>query len=268
MALVFLAIAGSTISSPTLLRALTRVVLVCFAYLWLSIVPIFTQLLREQSDSLRFQVGVVAAGLNNTYRTGDTIIYDPQVFHNPLYLDQVSQRWPIFRTGTYHNALDFAWGYTRSRFPEMLGLNHQTVLPFDEHGVCNLANLPGAAVTNGPRWQIFRADETTVCLAFPQGLVTTHSLPDGEQVIEFNALRFPFAPGQSAPGVFSGLELAVWSVNNPGDVQWLTPATMTDEGIARFLVSPPASGWYGNQLAAHLFSDGEIIYELIWTADE
>ncbi|MCL1801816.1 MAG: hypothetical protein FWG25_10725, partial [Promicromonosporaceae bacterium] len=59
------------------------------------------------------------------------------------------------------------------------------------------------------------------------------------------------------------IQLAVWSVPFPADVQWLNPVSI-NEGVVEFLVLPPPDGWVGDVVAGHFFMDGEFLFQQIW----
>jgi len=245
-----------------------RTVILVFSYLWLSVLFVFAQTLREQQDSLRFQVSGVMAGLIDIYQPGDKIYFDSRVFANSQYLANLANRFPIFRNGIYYDPLDSAFGFLHYRIADIAGLDHTRVSgDWLTASSCHQGDHGRELAVTGPRWEAFRGDTTTVCIAFPDNFFHVLGVDGGYQ-IDFNAAQFPFSPGQISgdpvlrPGDF---QLAVWSVDNPADVQWLDPQEM-DHQVVRFIVAPPAPGWTGDLLAAHLFLRNEQIHEHIWTS--
>ena len=253
------------------MRVAFSATVVCFAYLWLSVTFIFAAALRDQHDALRLQVSIIFSDVFNVYRPGDLILYDPAIFLNTVQTDRLQHNFPIFDR-YYLERIDAHSFAIRFRVAEMLGLGAESLIPTpDRPGYCELgpdaAAPEGATVLAGPRWQTWRADDDVICVTIPQ--VTTlvgEALPHSVVQIRLDG-SWPFAAGGStSPAhLLSRLELAIWSWNNPADIQWLRPAFYDDDdGAVVFEVPVPAAGWTGGSAVGHFFLDGTFRLQQAW----
>jgi hypothetical protein len=246
-----------------------KLILIYFAYLWISFVFVFSLALREQQDTLRLQAGVIAADMSPLYRPGDGITFDTRVFTNSYYMDHAMARFPIFRNGFYSDSLDFGVGSIGQRFAELLGMHHSQVTPADFNliGACQRFNVPDSEVISGLRWEIFRAGDQ-ICVSFPTHFINVETGADGTQHIFFDLNTFPFSRGER-PSISEvapwDMQLTIWSLVNPGDIQWAYPITIID-GVAEFEIPAPPDGWQGPFIVAPFNLNESNIYQHIFPA--
>ena len=251
---------------PTVFRVITRAALIALAYIWLSVVFLFGQAQREQQTALEFQAAIIFSDVNAVYQPGDLIVYDPGVFTNSTYMDRLVERFPIFDgTHPYVTMIDTHSDNALFRLSELLGMHPFVELtPMQQNpGVCDLR---GQVERSGRRWEVWRvAEENTVCAIFPklaQNVVNTHY----EQELLLPLARFPFAQ-VGRPNVTdiegSQIEMAIWSLTNPDDIQRMHPVSIVD-GNARFVAPNPAGGWHGDKLVAHFFQGDRFLFQQIW----
>ena len=278
MVITLIAIVVSVTEYPTPLRQVARLVLVALAYVWLSLTFVFSMVLREQQDALRFQVAAITPALMSEFQPGDTLVYDPRVFANSLYFNRAAQRFPIFQNNFYSDVIFPGEGSIRFRIAELLGLNigytQRLEDPIVRSGlatqgfiICNDGKDGAYPVITGPHWQIFRGDGQTVCLTLVENIITSYWGEDGSLTLEFDLDTFPFGPGagpEMATFKPADLEMAIWSVQNAGDIQWVTGLDL-DNGVVRFWVPAPFEhGWTGSYVAAHFFLNGRFVYQYLW----
>jgi len=277
MVLTLLAVTVSTLEFPKPLLVITRAALVALAYIWLSVVFIFANVIREQADSLRFQVVNLLPSLFQEYNPGDVIVYDPRILHNSVYFESVQQRFPIFHNDFYSDVISPGDGSIRFRIAEMLGLNMNQIVrfvdPIYEQGVvttgaavCPRENAISEIIP-GPHWEIFRVAEGRVCIALRTDFLSVQSDDQGDQTVWLNLVTFPFSPG-TGPNLADvtpwQFELAVWSRENPADVQWVFGVDIVDGKVMFWAPRPFASDWVGDLIVGHFFFNGEFIYQHIW----
>jgi len=244
----------------------SRLVLVGFAYLWLMVPFLFAQVLGEQHNSLRFQASMIFSDVFSLQQPGDIVIYEPNIFTNTRYAQLVGQRFPIFENSTYVGFLNLHGDNVRDRLTEMLGFGeYQLFATNDKPGICDLRQVDDSQVSSGPRWEAWRADPHTICVTFPALAQITKNTPE-VQVIELPLSRFPFAGGMRPNLIdldLSQVEVAIWSLNDPDDIQWAQPLQIVD-GNAQFVVGAPMNGWQGERLVAHFFLNGQFLFQQIW----
>jgi hypothetical protein len=279
MAIAMMAITVSTGEFPTWLRRVTQISLMCFAYLWLSVVFIFTSVLREQDDWLRFQAQALWSDLASTYRPGDMVVYDPQIFSNPRYLSQVERRFPIFRHSSYHNSLTTPFGFTRFRFPELVGLDYHIFRPMEimTTGFCGRQYANESADQNprtgasSLRWQIYRTDTQTICVAFPANFLNISPLANGDTEINFDFATFPItASRESEPATTDNTQLAIWPVDNPEAIQWLHPTEIRGQ-TAHFNIpnlNNANENGNGDLIAVHFFLNDTFLFSDVFSLNQ
>jgi len=247
------------------IRVISQLVLGVFAYLWLATVFLFAGVLGEQQDALRFQAGLIFSEVFTQYRAGDAIVYDPNIFTNSVYSQRVAQRFPIFANPSYLGVINTHSDTVRDRLAELLGLGQEVLYATAEKpGICDLVPADAQAIT-GARWVTWRADADFICVTFPAVAQIVEQNPE-HQTVQLNLNAVPF-DATIRPNLWDlpaeQLEMALWSLENPADIQWVTPTSLTD-GIARFDISAPAAGWQGNIVVAHFFANGEFVFQQIW----
>jgi len=170
MAIALLAVIATTATFPRVIGPFARLALGYFAYCWLAITFIFAMLLHEQQDSFRFQAATIASDIYAEYRPGDNIIYDPNIFRNPPYFYQAIDRFPIFDATGFADRLLWPEGFTftRFRFASLLGMDFEQLI-LDQNQDCARVDQTGKQVTHGPRWDVFRVDDQTLCVTIPAG---------------------------------------------------------------------------------------------------
>jgi hypothetical protein len=153
----------------------------------------------------------------------------------------------------------------RDQLIETLGLPVNSLVALNERPQACVNPASGTEVRTAPRWNTWRADDETVCVVFPQ-VATPQINTEDLQVMTLDLTVFPFE-FMNVPEVYdltaANLEVALWSLTNPGDVQWVN-ATEVTQGVATFAVPVPIEGWQGDLLAAHYFIDGQFLFQQIW----
>jgi len=266
-------IAAANLPQVRLYRVLTISALVVFSYLWLAPVFIFAQILAEQNDSQRFQAQVLFSDVFTLYRSGDHLVYDPKIFTDSLYLNRVAERFPIFAsTFNIDSNADHTFLFPRFRLAEMVGMNP---LPLEGSEIETMQARPGACnhppeamdpdLVIGRRWEIWRNDDQTICAIFPR--VTQFEFSSvGRTIIRMPLDRVPLDPllAERAMGASSErFQLAIWSMADPNDIQWVNAADKVDTDLI-FSVEPPPAGWPGDLLVGHFFLDGTFLFQQIW----
>jgi hypothetical protein len=276
MGLAMLAMIASTagagagkrwVNGSKVLRLVATVILLGFAYLWLMVVPLFANVLREQQDTLRFQASMIFSDAFQVYRPGDMIVYDPNIFINSRHFARVGERFPIFANTTYVGVINQHNDTVRDRLIALLGLPAGTLVATNDlPEACTFRNPDiHELVITGSRWEIWRATENVVCVTFPP-LADLYVNEPARQELQVNWQHFPFAPTEviDIANVNTGqLQMAIWSLINPGDVQWVF-ADSLENGNAIYVVPAPPTGWEGHLLVAHFFIDGEFMFQQIW----
>jgi len=266
MWLALLAIVGS-VSQPRsrILRISSRAVMIALAYLWLSLVFLFASALGEQQAALRFQASLIFPDVFSVYHPGDTIVYDPVILANSMYMTRAAQRFPIFDNSTYVGFLNLHSDNVRDRLTEMLNVPAGTLLATPElPGVCDY-RPPTTLAVRGPRWEVWRSSEDVVCVTFPALAQVVETSPT-EHLVTLDLNSFPFATAER-PDLTTltpdNLEIAFWSLSNPQDIQWTKPISV-DQGIATFQLLAPPGGWQGDFGVMHIFLNGNLLFQQIW----
>jgi len=251
-------------------RAIARLVLIGFAYLWLSVVFLFANAQSEQQSALEFQAQTIFADVFDTYRTGEIIVYDPNIFNNSIYLERLAQRFPIFdNRHPYVALLNTHSDNALWRLADLLGLYPMMdLLPMQARpGICDIR---GEVTHTGPRWEVWRSEVPGhICVVFPSlahSIVNTHM----EQVLRLPLNQFPFPVGLRPNFdtlASADIEMAIWSLHNPGDIQIVNPVEL-ENGVAIFVVPPPTNGWQGDTLVAHFFLYDAFLFQQIWELNE
>jgi len=254
-----------TVTMPRAWPLIANVALGVFAYLWLVPVFLFANTLTEQNEALRFQSRLMFADAFSFYRPGDVIVYDTNIFTNSLYAQRVGERFPIFDNSTYVGQINLHSDTVRDRLNEMLGFSQGVLFATNDLPEACAFRNPGTEVLAGPRWEAWRSNDHTVCLTFPE-VAEVEVNTRASQTITLDLNRFPFSVGNrpaTSDLTTTNLQIAVWSLTNPGDVQWLNP-TELNLGIATFIVPAPPAGWHGNLIVAHYFLDDVFMFQQIW----
>ena len=248
------------------LPLVAKIALLAFSYLWVMPVFLFANVLSEQHNALRFQAPLVFSDAFSLFQPGDTILYEPNILTNSLTSQRVAERFPIFDNTSYIGVLNLHNDNVRERLTEALGLGANVLLAtHDSPGTCDLPELAVGPRLTGPRWETWRADEDSICVTFPAfGHLETNT-PE-IQIITLDLNTFPFeitgGPDLTNLGI-EDVEVALWSLINPEDIQWVRPDDIT-EGIATFIIPAPITGWEGSTVAAHFFLDGNFMFQQIW----
>jgi len=261
-------------ANPAGLRWASRLILVAFAYLWLLPTFIFAGVLAEQRDSLRLQASLIFSDIFSTYRPGDIVVYDPNVFTDSLYARRVAQRFPIFASPYYVGHLNVPRMHVEERLIEMLGLGgpRDVLWPTAEvPDTCDFRPADAAVIAAGPRWEVWRSQPEVVCVTFPAIANVVVNTPE-LQAIELDLPRVP-AVTELSTAQIPQLEMALWSKANPADIQHLNPTELIN-GVATFMAVPPLAGWTPDQFAddqivlvAHFFYQDEFLFQQIWPVD-
>jgi len=246
------------------IKLIPQFVLVVFAYLWLSIVFLFANALHEQEISTRFQAETVFSDVLRLYRRGDEVRYDPRIFTDSIYLRRLGERFPIFANPYMIGSSQVNLHSIQHRYAQRAGLDTLTIVVDDAQDPCTFRS-PNTVVLAGPRHETWRANANTICLMRP--LVTDILVNTAEQqVITLDLIRFAFDNGYAPNPEYlelDDLQIALWSLSNPDDVQWVHPISIQD-GIATFIVTAPLGGWQGDMLVAHYFLNNVQLSQQIW----
>jgi len=276
MLFALLAIIAS-VSLPRLkyARLAMQLGLVAFAYLWLSNVFVFANVLAEQRDAQQLQTQIIFRQVNRLARAGDIIVYDPIVFTNSIYAGRVAERFPIYRNPYYVGSLPQNLTFDQFRLAETLGLSSVITSPDrdiwtirEQPVVCELPETALSPVLSGPRWDIWRASDNTICVTFTRIAALDFGIA-GAATIRVPLAEFPIDSlvrptlGELAP---TDLTMAIWPAATPDEVQWSTAIDFLD-GNAIFTALPPADGWPAGRLVAHFFVAGQYVFQQVWSLD-